>query len=59
MKYTIKDIDMKLMENISKNTALEMNLIALKESSGKIFFIQVRKNQRKGSIYPYYLEKKK
>lgn len=37
MKYTIKDIDMKLMENISKNTALEMNLIALKESSGKIF----------------------
>lgn len=47
MKYTIKDIDMKLMENISKNTALEMNLIALKESSGKIFFYTSKEESKK------------
>ena len=47
MKYTIKDVDMKLMENISKNTALEMNLIALKESLGKIFFYTSKEESKK------------
>lgn len=38
MKYTVKDVDMKLMEKISKKIALEMNIIALKDEVGEIFF---------------------
>lgn len=47
MKYTIKDVDMKLMEKISKKAALEMNLIALKENSGKIFFYTSKEESKK------------
>lgn len=47
MKYTIKDVDMKLMENISKNTALEMNLIALREDYDNIFFYTSEEESKK------------
>ncbi|EGT3615687.1 type II/IV secretion system protein [Clostridium perfringens] len=38
MKYSIKDVDMRLMKQISKKFALERSLIALKDDNGKIVF---------------------
>lgn len=47
MKYSIKDIDMRLMKKIPKKIALEMNLIALKENDGKILFYTSREGKDK------------
>lgn len=47
MKYTLKDIDMNLMNKISKNTALEMNLIALRETKDGVIFYTSEEESRK------------
>lgn len=47
MNYTLKDIDMNLMNKISKNTALEMNLISLKEVDEKIYFYTNKETSKK------------